>query len=110
MTRHYFAYGSNLKLERLRSRIESARFVTRARLAGFRLAMDKSGRDGSGKANLQRDRQAHVWGVVYAIDRSHWARLDGFETGYARVEVRVVTEAGEAMDAYLGSLLGATFG
>jgi gamma-glutamylcyclotransferase (GGCT)/AIG2-like uncharacterized protein YtfP len=97
VTGHYFAYGSNLKSDRMRSRIESARFVTRARLAGFRLALDKSGRDGSGKANVQRDPCAHVWGVVYVIDHAHWPQLDAFEPGYARIDVRVETEAGEAL-------------
>lgn len=97
MTGHYFAYGSNLKPDRMRSRIESARVVTRARLAGFRLALDKSGRDGSGKANMKRDDGAHVWGVVYRIDLAHWPLLDTFERGYARIEMGVETETGEAL-------------
>jgi gamma-glutamylcyclotransferase (GGCT)/AIG2-like uncharacterized protein YtfP len=97
VTGHYFAYGSNLKPDRMRSRIASARFVTRARLAGFRLALNKSGRDGSGKANVQRDDDAHVWGVVYRIDLMHWPQLDTFEPGYARTEMDVETETGGAL-------------
>jgi gamma-glutamylcyclotransferase len=96
----YFAYGSNLSFERMRSRIESAQFVTRARLAGFRLALEKSGRDGSGKANVQRDEGAHVWGVVYRIDVVHWPQLDSFERGYARVETYVARDLTDDPVAY----------
>ena len=95
----YFAYGSNLKFERMSSRVTSARFRARARLGGWSLTLDKSGRDGSGKANLRRQETHHVWGVVYSIDPSHWPRLDTCEPGYSRVEIQVVTEAGDDLDA-----------
>jgi hypothetical protein len=34
--------------------------------------------------------------VLYRIERTHLALLDGFETGYERVEVEVCTAAGGA--------------
>ena len=37
-----------------------------------------------------------VWGALYRIEPAHLALLDGFETGYQRVEVEVCTAAGGA--------------
>lgn len=91
----YFAYGSNLKLARMRARVASARALATARLDGFRLALDKRGSDGSGKANLARQPGTSVWGVVYRLDPEHWPVLDAHEPGYRRVPVGVWTEGGE---------------
>jgi gamma-glutamylcyclotransferase (GGCT)/AIG2-like uncharacterized protein YtfP len=95
----YFAYGSNLKLERMRARVPSARVFGRAQLRNRRLCLDKRGLDGSGKANLREDGRACVWGALYAIDPEHWETLDRYEDGYARVAVEAVTEQGEAVSA-----------
>jgi gamma-glutamylcyclotransferase (GGCT)/AIG2-like uncharacterized protein YtfP len=89
MTARYFAYGSNMALARLLARTPSARPEGAARLAGFRLACDKLGADGSGKANLRADAAAHVWGALYTVDLADLSRLDRFETGYDRVTVEV---------------------
>lgn len=88
----YFAYGSNLKIARLRARVASARVVAPARLDDFRLALDKRGSDGSGKANLIRASGAQVWGVLYELAPGDWGALDGHEPGYARTRVRVLAE------------------
>jgi gamma-glutamylcyclotransferase (GGCT)/AIG2-like uncharacterized protein YtfP len=85
----YFAYGSNLKTERMRERVPSAEVVGPACLHGFRITCDKQGADGSGKANLRHDAWSFVWGAVYAFDPSHWSALDACETRYERVPVRV---------------------
>jgi gamma-glutamylcyclotransferase (GGCT)/AIG2-like uncharacterized protein YtfP len=95
----YFAYGSNLKLERMRARVPSARVLGRGQLRNRRLSLDKRGRDGSGKANIPREAGACVWGVLYAIDPAHWEDLDRYEDGYARMAVEVVTDEGEATTA-----------
>jgi gamma-glutamylcyclotransferase len=87
----YFAYGSNLKLARMRERVTSVRVVAPGRLPGFRLGLDKRGLDGSGKANLVRESGDSVWGVVYRIDPTHWEDLDGHEPGYGRHSVSVWT-------------------
>lgn len=89
MTTRYFAYGSNLTASRMRSRVAGAQALGTARLHGFRLAWDKRGADGSGKANLRRDARAHVWGVVYAFDAGLWPELDAHEGGYERFAVEV---------------------
>lgn len=91
MSALYFAYGSNLRSARMRERVASSRLVGPARIAGYRLALDKRGSDGSGKANLAPDAGASVWGVVWSIDVEHWARLDACEPGYGRIDVEVWT-------------------
>jgi hypothetical protein len=96
----YFAYGSNLLSARMRERVPSAVARGPARLSGWRLATDKRGRDGTGKANLRRDPAAAVWGVAWAIDPAEWPRLDRFEGGYARIPVEVETPLGARLAAH----------
>lgn len=91
----YFAYGSNLKWERMRKRIPSARRETVAFLEHYRLVCNKRGRDGSAKANLVEAAGDRVWGVLYRIEPDHLALLDRFEMGYERIEVEVRTAAGD---------------
>lgn len=99
MTNLYFAYGSNLKVSRMRERVASARAVGPARLPGRSLRFDKCGRDGSAKANFVEDDGASVWGALYEIDAAHWADLDEQEWGYARVTVEVETSGGARIAA-----------
>lgn len=91
MSALYFAYGSNLSSTRMRERVASARVVGPGRIADYRLALDKRGSDGSGKANLVAEPGAGVWGVVYAIDAQDWTHLDAHEPGYDRIGVEVRT-------------------
>lgn len=89
----YFAYGSNLEPARMRRRVPSARALGAAQLEGFGLRLDKSGSDGSAKANIRREAGARVWGVVYELAIVEWPGLDACEGGYARVEVEVALGA-----------------
>ncbi len=93
----YFAYGSNLKTHRMRTRVPSAQALGLASLSGMRLAIDKRSPDGSGKANLVSDPSGEVWGAVYAIDPAHWLALDRHEPRYSRVEVEVERPAGPCL-------------
>lgn len=90
MSALYFAYGSNLSPARMRERVAGAEALGAARLDGFRLCLDKCGRDGSGKANLREDTAEVVWGALYRFDVDEWPRLDAFEPGYERIEVPIV--------------------
>ena len=101
----YFAYGSNMASRRMRERAPAARAVGRARLAGWRLVADKPGRDGTAKANVVRDPDAHVWGVLWELRVADLAALDRFEGGYERVAVTVAAEAGAALATTYASRL-----
>jgi hypothetical protein len=80
----YFAYGSNMSSARIGARLTAPVYVCTARITGYRLAFNKPGRDGTGKANLVPDAEGVAWGVVWRIAVQDWPRLDGFEPGYAR--------------------------
>ena len=40
-----------------------------------------------------------VWGVLYALPKVAWPRLDTFEEGYTRTQVEVVTTRGTRVEA-----------
>jgi gamma-glutamylcyclotransferase (GGCT)/AIG2-like uncharacterized protein YtfP len=84
--RLYFAYGSNMSSPRLAARIPGTRALGAARLSHVRLAFDKPGADGTGKANLVPAPRGWVWGVVWTLSGMALDSLDRFEPGYARVE------------------------
>ena len=90
----YFAYGSNLCADRMRERAPSARARGAAYARGFELRLDKCGGDGTAKANLHTAPRGQVWGVLYALDREDWPRLDDCERGYARIEIEVLSASG----------------
>jgi hypothetical protein len=102
----YFAYGSNLVLERLRKRVGAVDVIGVAQLHGFRLRLDKRGKDGSAKANLHADPTHSVWGVLYQLDVQAWPRLDASEPGYERIAVQVACgDARHAAQTYQSQLL-----
>ncbi|HEY5657265.1 MAG TPA: gamma-glutamylcyclotransferase family protein, partial [Myxococcota bacterium] len=105
MRAYYFAYGSNLDLERMRARIPEVRVIGPALLPGMRLTFDKRGGDGSAKANLSEDAASHVWGVVYALDWSQLTMLDAFEPDYERARVSVERNGARlAAETYISTL------
>lgn len=78
----YFAYGSNMLLERLQvlDRCPSAQAIGPACAQGFELCFAKrSTRDGSGKATLVPQYGQLAYGVLFAIDESERARLNAAE-------------------------------
>lgn len=89
----YFAYGSNLKSERLRSRVTGADTRGAAHLDGYRWCCNKLGADGSAKANIVAHPGRRVWGVVFELETADFLTLDRFEGGYARIEVEVAIPA-----------------
>lgn len=91
---HYFAFGSNMSSVRLRKRLPDAHSRGRGCLPGWRFVCNKSGLDGSAKANLRRDPAGTVWGVVYELPRTDLERLDAIEGGYDRIEVDVLRDDG----------------
>jgi len=84
---------------RLRQRVPSARPLGRARLPGVRLAFNKPGRDGSGKANLVAAPGEVGWGVLFELPLGEWSDLDRWEPGYARLPCEVFDDRGLATAA-----------
>lgn len=101
----YFAYGSNMAVERLGARIPSARLLGPATLAGHALRFDKPGsRDGTGKCDACPTGRAAdaVLGALYSIepgDLPHLDAVEGAGHGYERRTVPVTTAAGETRQA-----------
>ena len=100
----YFAYGSNLLLDRKMERTGAVRQALRSRLPGYRLCFNKRPSRGDGAfASIVRDPASTVWGVAYLCSADAVAALDGYEgvgDGHYRHEsVRVVTDDGESLEA-----------
>lgn len=99
----YFAYGSNLATDQMVQRTGDIREARRARLLGYRLAFNKRGRDGSGKANIVPDPTGIVWGVVYRCSGEALEKMDRWEgvpSGhYVRKIVRVQLDNGDELEA-----------
>jgi gamma-glutamylcyclotransferase len=96
----YFAYGSNMSTTRLQARVEAALPVSHAFIDGWRLAFDKPGRDGTGKANLVEIAGERTWGVLFRVPPSAWAVLDEFEPGYQRCEFRFTRRTADELEAH----------
>lgn len=96
----YFAFGSNMSTARLRSRIPLATPLGAGRLPGWRFACDKSGMDGSAKANIRPAEDGEVWGVVYRLPVAALPELDRIEGGYQRRLVEVVDRTGRPLSCH----------
>lgn len=100
----YFAYGSNLSVNRLRQRVPSAEPLGVYRLAQHDLRFHKNGRDGSAKCDAYRtgETEDYVLGVVFDMDRIHKPRLDaaeGLGWGYRQKTVWVEDAEGNGLKA-----------
>ena len=83
----------------LKRDIDSAEFICRAELKGWRLVFNKKSEDGSAKANIEDSPGDSVLGVIYEIDENEKTRLDGKEGKYEPLAVRVTLEDGSTEDA-----------
>lgn len=91
---YYFAYGSNMSLQRLRQRLANIDSLGYASAPGYRVVFHKRGsHDGSGKCGLvsgQATDLAH--GVLYRIDDADKPLLDQIEgvgQGYRCVQLSI---------------------
>jgi len=103
----YFAYGSNMKENRLCQRIPSAKLMCRGRILNKRLVCNKRSKDNSGKANLEDSPGGVVWGVLYEMDSSDLNRLDEVEEGYQRTTMNAQTDENKfvAAEVYISTEL-----
>ena len=95
----YFAYGSNMYGDRLKSLAPSSKRLHIATLPEYRLAFDKVSSDGSGKCHIKKTgvQTDVVYGALYMLEAKDWPALDAREIGYRRVEVKVTTSDGDCI-------------
>lgn len=107
----YFAYGSSMSSRRFRERLgwsdpESMKFLKtttprKCAVHGYRLVFNKPGgspRSMSGRANLMKDPNGCVEGVLYQLSNAAVEFLDKSESGYRR-ELIAVTVDGKEVEA-----------
>ena len=100
----YFAYGSFLDSETLRTHCPSARFVTRAVLPNFEVKFNFMSRTyGGGVTGVEPTPGLMARGVVYDIPQTEMEHLDTIEAVpeglYYRQRVLVVDEGGNFLEA-----------
>lgn len=98
----YFAYGSNLDHEQIKSRCPGSEYLFRAKLPGYRLLFDgHSERRGCSVANIVQDLEGHVWGGVFRMTDEDLVQLDKYENhphSYKRSVVKVTDDHGKEHD------------
>lgn len=101
----YFAYGSNMSIKRIRSRISSARVVCSGVLPRHALKFHKQGDDNSGKCDVvEVEDSSEVVGVIYDIhtdDKVILDKIEGVGEGYEQKTVAVMTGVGLPMKAMM---------
>jgi gamma-glutamylcyclotransferase len=99
----YFAYGSNMLLERVLARVPDATVLGAASVTGRRLRFDKCSKDGSGKCNIPEvnDPTAIVHGVLFEVPEHQLPALNRAEgEGYGYEQTTIdVSFAGSATPA-----------
>ena len=97
----YFAYGSNLDCEKMKKIVPSSIFYGKAKLENYRLDFTRESINwGCGVADIVKDENKDVWGVIYQFDEKDLGRLDKCEgynpnrvkNAYRRIEKMVYLE------------------
>lgn len=101
----YFAYGSNMSIERLTERVPSVAPVETGRLYRHTLLFHKVGIDGSGKCNAYDTGYLAdcMQGVLYEIDATGKRQLDAVEgscCGYHVKDVTIQTHSNRQVQAF----------
>jgi|688.fasta_scaffold572978_2 hypothetical protein len=97
----YFAYGSNMLVERLRVRVPDAVVIGTALTTGRRLLFHKRSLDGSGKCDIPETGNATdiVYGVLYDLPEDQLPNLERAEgNGYTRSTI-CVSSGGSVVQA-----------
>ncbi|MCP4177281.1 MAG: gamma-glutamylcyclotransferase [bacterium] len=90
----YFAYGSNMLLNRLKNRVPSAISLGTALLKDYTLTCSKLSKDGSNKLSIDKgSAKDEVYGVLYELDVNEKKLLDkaeGLKHGYEETNIDVL--------------------
>ena len=100
----YFAYGSNMSLERLHKRVPEAKNIGLLEIRSYTLKFHKKGEDGSAKCDAlyTGNDQDSVIGVVFEIPPKGKLILDDIEgPGYDVKTLEVKDDAGKLLDVFL---------
>lgn len=104
MSEQVFSYGSNMCSGRFRDYKVSPEGKGRAALLReYRLRFNKlSGKDKSGKANVEPHPDGHVWGVLYSIPDADLKTLDAGEgRGYYKLRFPISLTDGGTLEAWV---------
>ena len=109
----YFAYGSNMSLNRLQNRVPSAKRLGTFELSGYRLRFNKLGQDDSGKCNAHYtgNTEHRVIGAVFEMhenDRVHLDVAEGLGEVYEAKSVSVSNTSGQTVDTLVYLALNAS--
>lgn len=99
----YFAYGSNMDVAQMKERCPESRLIGKASLAGYRLTFDKGSPSwGGGVADIVKDGNSQVWGLIYEVSEEDLKALDRYEghpNFYRRVEITINDAQGKKQKA-----------
>jgi len=102
---YYFAYGSNLSQEQMKTRCPESQFLGIATLKNYKLDFTvNSERWGGGAADVIEAEGKEVWGALYSLSDSDLVSLDFFEGRpevYERSEVEVSGPDGKTYSAQI---------
>lgn len=103
---YYFAYGSNMNPERMKERKVNFLERKKAILRGWKLVFNKvsSKNPEEGYANIVKDENSIVEGILYLIEDDSIKKLDGYEgypEHYDRKELEVELEDGSKVKAWV---------
>jgi gamma-glutamylcyclotransferase len=100
MRKVYFAYGSNMKTDRMTKRVPSAKPLSYAKLMDKKLTFNKISSDGSGKTNIVDSENNVVLGVLFEVDEKDIMKLDAIEKGYEKQDVTVLGTDGQQIHTF----------
>jgi len=98
----FFAYGSNMSREQMRSRAGQIADDQVGKLENYELVFNKKARGGSSTANVRPAPGKVVYGVLYRIPESALRLLDRYQGApehYRRIEVNVTAGDGSRIPA-----------
>ena len=99
-----FCYGSNMNTQRITERCSSSRFISRAKVTGWKLSFNKISKDKSSKANLvYTGDNSLVWGVIFDISEVQKPILDkaeGLGNGYEEHKLKVISDSEQEIECH----------
>ncbi len=103
MTKYYFAYGSNMNFNQMNKRCPDARFITKAKLNGYKFVYDGYSKKRKGAvANIVEFKDKIVEGAVFEVKDDCIKKLDsheGYPNSYQRKTVEVQGSDGNSYKA-----------